>query len=82
MAFLAILAGLAVAGIVIACFIAYWMVMIILIALGVVFALWAVVFAWAFGDLYLGEFCALFATGITIWFWMQFDEKKKRSNAS
>ena len=70
--------AVAVAGLVIACFIAYWVLMAMLIVLGLVFAFWTILFVWIFSDIYVAELCALFATGITIFFWGHFDRKKAK----
>lgn len=64
---LALLLGLAVIGLVIAGFIAYWIVMIMLFVLAAVFIFWALLFGYVIGDPYAGSLCSLFATGITFW---------------
>lgn len=58
---IAFLIGLA---IVIAGFIAYWIVMITLFVVVAVFLFWLGIFAKAFGDLYVGGLCSVFARGL------------------
>lgn len=67
MGIIALLVGLAIVGLIIAGFIAYWIVMISLFIAGAVFVFWAVIFALLFGDPYVGALCSIFATGITFW---------------
>ena len=70
---LALLVGLAViAGIV-----AYWIVMATLIVIGIIFAIWAVIFAAIFGDPYVGGVCSVFATGLTIVLYGIYSDRKK-----
>lgn len=57
--------------------IAYWFIMITLIAIGFVLAFWAVIFATIFGDPYVGGVCSVFATGLTFWLYNKYDDKKK-----
>lgn len=75
---LALLIGLAIIGLIIAGFIAYWLVMITLFIIGAIFVFWAVLFALLFGDPYVGGLCSVFATGITFWL-IGFREDKKAS---
>ena len=82
MGFIALLTGLAVVGLVILGFIAYWVVMAMLIALSVVFIFWAVVFAFIFKDPYIGSLCSIFATGLTFWALGTFNDKNKASGNS
>lgn len=67
MGMFALLIGIAIVGLAIFGFIAYWVVMATLLILGMVFVFWAVLFAFAFGDPYLGSLCSVVATGITFW---------------
>ena len=81
MAFLAILAALAVAGIVIACFILYWMIMIMLIVLGIAFLFWAYLFAYIFDGNLIFLPCAVVATGLTFWAINVYSEKSDKKKA-
>lgn len=82
MGFIALLIGLAVVGLIILGFIAYWVVMAMLIALGVVFVFWAVVFAFIFKDPYVTALCSVFATGLTFWALGTYCDRKKSSGNS
>lgn len=83
MGFLALLIGLAIVGLVIMAFIAYWLVMIGLIILGIVFLFWF----WLFVFLFNGQFiavvpCAVIATGFTFWAFGAYSDKKKAGSNS
>ncbi|MGZ8258125.1 MAG: hypothetical protein ACXWTR_03005 [Methylotenera sp.] len=74
MAFIiALLVGIAI----IAGIIAYWIVMLMLIILGIVFAFWAFLFAYLSGDPYIGGVCSVFATGLTFWLYITYSDRKK-----
>lgn len=64
------------------CYRCYWVVMAMLIALGVVFVFWAVLFSFIFKDPYVGVLCSVFATGFTIWAIVTYSDKKKASSDS
>lgn len=71
-----LLVSLAIVGLVIAGFIAYWIVMIMFFILVAIFLFWATVFALIFGDPYVGSLCSVFATGITLWLFSLRGEKQ------
>lgn len=79
---IALLIGLGIVVLVIVGFIAYWLIMLTLIALGVLFVFWAVVFAYVFKDPYIGSLCSVFATLLTLWAFGLFSDKKKEGGTS
>ena len=72
MGIVALLIGIAV----IAGLILYGVVLVMLFILGIVFAFWAFLFAYLFGDPYLGGLCSIFATCLTFWFYNEYNNKK------
>jgi|WetSurMetagenome_2_1015567.scaffolds.fasta_scaffold515519_3 hypothetical protein len=83
MAFLAIIAGLVIAVLAISVFIAYWLIMAMLVAIGVVFVLWVLMFTSIFNaDPGVAYLCAFVATGLTIWAIGALNQKQKRSKES
>lgn len=79
MGFLTPLIGLGIVVLVILGFMAYWLIMLSLIALGVLFIFLAVVFAYVSKDPYTGALCSLFASGLTIWIYI---DRQKENNKS
>lgn len=80
MAIVAILLGIAVAGLVIAGFVAYWLAMMVLIIIGGVFFIWLLLFLFMLNlQLIVAVLCAVIATGFTIWLFNAYSDKKKVS---
>jgi hypothetical protein len=79
---MALLIGLGIGFLVIAGFIAYWMIMLTLIILGAVFVFWAFVFSYFFNDPYIGGICSVFATGLSLWAYGAYSNKQKPGGGS
>ena len=77
---MALILGLIVAVLLVAGFIAYWLIMISLFVLCAVFLFWYFVFISLFHDnIMLILPCTVIATGLCIWAGIAWDEKKKAS---
>jgi len=82
MTLIAILFGLAIAGLAIFCLILYWMVMIALIAIGVLFLFWFYLFTYFFADQNIALPCAVIASGLVMWGFVAYTNKSDKKNAS
>lgn len=75
--------GFAIVGLVILGFIAYWVVMVMLIAIGAVFLFWFLLFVLMFNEQMIVVLpCAAIATGLTFWAIGAYSDKEKTSGNS